>query len=159
LCVYPGNFETSTRRRARHGVLPGCGLLRVARTPLRQQFSGSRRVRRRLISAASGNSRVKDRPECGAKTRLGGSCRVRVKRGRSRCRFHGGPVDRSEDRWRTVPHRRSSTAPLAGISGEVEAKCWPGAYRLVILVEAVRNVDFPKKTIWAHHSDFTFQTC
>jgi hypothetical protein len=47
-------------------------------------------MRRRLISTASWNSRVKDRPECGAKTRVGGSCRVRVELGRSRCRFHGG---------------------------------------------------------------------
>jgi hypothetical protein len=36
------------------------------------------------------NLRVKDRPRCGAKTRAGGSCLVRVERGSSRCRFHGG---------------------------------------------------------------------
>jgi hypothetical protein len=36
------------------------------------------------------NLRIKDRPQCGAKTRAGGSCLVRVELGRSRCRFHGG---------------------------------------------------------------------
>jgi hypothetical protein len=36
------------------------------------------------------NSRVKDRPRCGAKTRAGGRCLVRVERGSFRCRFHGG---------------------------------------------------------------------
>jgi hypothetical protein len=32
----------------------------------------------------------KDRPVCGALTRAGGLCRVRVEPGKARCRFHGG---------------------------------------------------------------------
>jgi hypothetical protein len=31
-----------------------------------------------------------DRPLCGAKTRAGGTCLVRVEFGKARCRFHGG---------------------------------------------------------------------
>jgi hypothetical protein len=31
-----------------------------------------------------------DRPRCGAKTRAGGTCLVRVELGKARCRFHGG---------------------------------------------------------------------
>ena len=30
------------------------------------------------------------RPRCGAKTRAGGACKVRVEPGKRRCRFHGG---------------------------------------------------------------------
>ena len=29
-------------------------------------------------------------PRCGAKTRAGGTCMVRVEFGKARCRFHGG---------------------------------------------------------------------
>jgi hypothetical protein len=32
----------------------------------------------------------KDRPRCGAKTRAGGTCMVKVEFGKARCRFHGG---------------------------------------------------------------------
>jgi hypothetical protein len=32
----------------------------------------------------------KDRPRCGAKTRAGRRCLVRVEFGKARCRFHGG---------------------------------------------------------------------
>ena len=34
--------------------------------------------------------RRKDRPLCGAKTRAGGTCLVRVELGKARCRLHGG---------------------------------------------------------------------
>jgi hypothetical protein len=34
--------------------------------------------------------RRKDRPRCGAQTRKGTSCLVRVEAGKRRCRFHGG---------------------------------------------------------------------
>jgi hypothetical protein len=34
--------------------------------------------------------RRKDRPLCGARTRAGGNCLVRVEPGKARCRFHGG---------------------------------------------------------------------
>jgi hypothetical protein len=34
--------------------------------------------------------RRKDRPRCGAKTRAGSPCLVRVEDGKARCRFHGG---------------------------------------------------------------------
>jgi hypothetical protein len=34
--------------------------------------------------------RKADWPKCGARTRAGGSCRVRAEPGRTRCRFHGG---------------------------------------------------------------------
>jgi len=36
------------------------------------------------------DQRRKKRPRCGAKTRAGGSCLVRVELGKQRCRFHGG---------------------------------------------------------------------
>jgi hypothetical protein len=36
------------------------------------------------------NERKRDRPNCGAKTRAGGSCKAPVVRGKSRCRMHGG---------------------------------------------------------------------
>ena len=38
------------------------------------------------------NARVRrrDRPRCGAKTRAGRACPVRVEHGKARCRFHGG---------------------------------------------------------------------
>jgi hypothetical protein len=39
---------------------------------------------------AQPSERRKDRPRCGAKTRAGGSCLVRVEPGKARCRFHGG---------------------------------------------------------------------
>jgi hypothetical protein len=43
-----------------------------------------------LISYLRQRPRRKDRPRCGAKTRAGGTCRVRVEFGKARCRFHGG---------------------------------------------------------------------
>jgi len=39
---------------------------------------------------AEPSERRKDRPRCGAKTRAGGSCLVRIEPGKARCRFHGG---------------------------------------------------------------------
>src|SRR5580693_5837131 len=43
-----------------------------------------------VISYLRRRPRRKDRPLCGAKTRAGGTCLVRVEFGRARCRFHGG---------------------------------------------------------------------
>jgi hypothetical protein len=43
-----------------------------------------------VISYLRRQQRRKDRPRCGAKTRAGGSCMVRVEFGKARCRFHGG---------------------------------------------------------------------
>lgn len=41
--------------------------------------------------AGDGSSlRQKDRPRCGARTRKGAPCLVRVEPGKRRCRFHGG---------------------------------------------------------------------
>jgi len=34
--------------------------------------------------------RRNNRPRCGAKTRAGGRCLIRVELGKARCRFHGG---------------------------------------------------------------------
>lgn len=39
---------------------------------------------------AEPRERRKNRARCGAKTRAGGRCLVRVEAGRARCRFHGG---------------------------------------------------------------------
>jgi hypothetical protein len=51
----------------------------------------------------------KHRPRCGAKTRAGGSCLVRVERGKARCRFHGGLSTGNEiARW-------SEVARVAGV--------------------------------------------
>jgi hypothetical protein len=43
-----------------------------------------------VISYLRRAPRRKDRPRCGAKTRAGGTCMVRVEFGKERCRFHGG---------------------------------------------------------------------
>jgi hypothetical protein len=43
-----------------------------------------------VISYLRRQPRRKDRPRCGAKTRAGGTCMVRVEFGKARCRFHGG---------------------------------------------------------------------
>ena len=43
-----------------------------------------------VISYLRRRPRRKDRPLCGAKTRAGGTCMVRVEFGKARCRFHGG---------------------------------------------------------------------
>src|SRR6266568_6743549 len=43
-----------------------------------------------VISYLRRRPRRKDRPRCGAKTRAGRPCRMRVEFGKARCRFHGG---------------------------------------------------------------------
>jgi hypothetical protein len=43
-----------------------------------------------LLTEIDREPRRKDRPRCGAKTRVGGSCLVRAEPGKARCRFHGG---------------------------------------------------------------------
>ena len=43
-----------------------------------------------MASDQTSPSRRKGRLLCGAKTRAGGCCQVRVEPGKTRCRFHGG---------------------------------------------------------------------
>jgi hypothetical protein len=43
-----------------------------------------------MASDQTSPSRRKGRLLCGAKTRAGGCCQVRVEPGKARCRFHGG---------------------------------------------------------------------
>jgi hypothetical protein len=43
-----------------------------------------------VISYLRQRPRRKDRPVCGAKTRAGRPCRMRVEFGKARCRLHGG---------------------------------------------------------------------
>jgi hypothetical protein len=43
-----------------------------------------------VISCLRRQQRRKDRPRCGAKTRAGRPCRMRVEFGKARCRLHGG---------------------------------------------------------------------
>ena len=43
-----------------------------------------------VISYLRRRPRRKDRPRCGAKTRAGRPCRMRVEFGKARCRLHGG---------------------------------------------------------------------
>jgi len=43
-----------------------------------------------VISYLRRQPRRKDRPRCGAKTRAGGTCMMRVEFRKARCRFHGG---------------------------------------------------------------------
>jgi hypothetical protein len=74
------------------------------------------RVMRRRTPIESWHLKVKDRPECGAKTRAGGSCLVRVEYGSSRCRFHGG--------LSTGPKTASGRARIA----EAQRRRWQ-AYR------------------------------
>ena len=66
------NYWSSTR--ARHGVLQGGCKMRLHLKLNRCVWQPKR----------------KDRPRCGAKTRAGGTCLVRVELGKARCRFHGG---------------------------------------------------------------------
>jgi hypothetical protein len=62
------------------------------------------------------HERRKDRPRCGARTRAGGSCMVRVEPGKARCRFHGG--------LSTGPKTAAGRARIA----EVQRRRWR-AYR------------------------------
>jgi hypothetical protein len=43
-----------------------------------------------VVSYLRQRPRRKDRPVCGAKTRAGRACRMRVEFGKARCRLHGG---------------------------------------------------------------------
>jgi hypothetical protein len=67
---------------------------RPVRVPGAKSADGERKVQSRSVSALSlsrkRRPRRKDRPVCGAKTRAGGTCLVRVEFGKARCRFHGG---------------------------------------------------------------------
>jgi hypothetical protein len=58
--------------RSRPALRTGRRIFLRARRPSRQQ------------------PRRKDRPVCGAKTRAGRACRMRVEFGKARCRLHGG---------------------------------------------------------------------
>src|SRR5690349_989439 len=73
-----------------------------------------------VISHLRRQSRRKDRPRCGAKTRAGGTCMVRVEFGKARCRFHGGLstgpkteagririAEAQRRRWRAYRERRN----------------------------------------------------
>jgi hypothetical protein len=51
----------------------------------------------RSESKQSPRGRLRGRPLCGAKTRAGGSCKVRAEPGKARCRFHGRQIDRPKD--------------------------------------------------------------
>jgi hypothetical protein len=62
--------------------------------------------------------RRKDRPLCGARTRAGGTCIVRVEFGKARCRFHGG--------LSTGPKTEAGRARIA----EAQRRRW-AAYREV----------------------------
>ena len=75
--IWTKSIKTSdaTSMRARHGVLQD---LQMSRAPV----ANSNRVLR--------PPRRRDRPLCGAKTRAGGNCMVKVELGKARCRFHGG---------------------------------------------------------------------
>jgi hypothetical protein len=65
----------------------------------------------------------KDRPLCGARTRAGGACVMRVEFGKARCRFHGGLstgpkteagrariAEAQRRRWRDYRERRLGTS-------------------------------------------------
>jgi hypothetical protein len=69
-----------------------------------------------LISYLRQRPRRKDRPRCGAKTRAGGTCMVRVEFGKARCRFHGG--------LSTGPKTEAGRARIA----EAQRRRW-GLYR------------------------------
>src|SRR3954466_3933244 len=76
-------------------VTPRCGQERpsgaeqvfsTAPAPFRRDADEQRNAR----PSPEPSSRRRDRPRCGAKTRAGGACLVRVEPGKARCRFHGG---------------------------------------------------------------------
>ncbi len=77
-----------------------------------------------VISYLRRAPRGKDRPRCGAKTRAGGTCMVRVEFGKARCRFHGGLstgpkteagririADAQRRRWRAYREGRKGAPP------------------------------------------------
>jgi hypothetical protein len=79
-----------------------------------------------MASDQTSPSRRKGRLLCGAKTRAGGCCQVRVEPGKARCRFHGGKS--------TGPKTQAGRARIA----EAQRLRWLG-YRDI--VRAVRNGD------------------
>ena len=68
------------------------------------------------LAPSAQRPRRKDRPRCGAKTRVGGACLVRAEPGMERCRFHGG--------LSTGPKTEAGRARIA----EAQRKRWR-AYR------------------------------
>jgi hypothetical protein len=108
--------------RARHGVLQGCSTM----------TSGSKQ---------SPRGRLRGRPLCGAKTRAGGSCKVRAEPGKARCRFHGGKstgprtqagrgriAESQRRRWRDY---RAAADLLAATYSMVRARDAAERFRLV----------------------------
>jgi hypothetical protein len=71
-------------------------------------------------------SKRKNRPRCGAKTRAGGRCLVRVELGKARCRFHGGlstgPKTEAGRARIAEAQRRRWRAYREGARGEPAAK-------------------------------------
>jgi hypothetical protein len=90
-------------------------------------------------SAATSNCpklrrRRKDRPRCGAKTRAGGTCMVRVELGKARCRFHGGMSTGPKTAAGRAPRRVSALHQLAAsfmllLGDENSAKARSAAWR------------------------------
>jgi hypothetical protein len=76
-----------------------------------------------VISYLRRRPRRKDRPRCGAKTRAGRPCRMRVEFGKARCRLHGGLSTRPlQSSWGFrehplfVPYERQSGKLVLGLS-------------------------------------------
>src|SRR5438874_13713175 len=77
-----------------------------------------------VISYLRRRPRRKDRPRCGAKTRAGRPCRMRVEFGKTRCRLHGGLstgpkteagrariAEAQRRRWRAYRERHKGAPP------------------------------------------------
>jgi hypothetical protein len=73
-------------------VAPRCGqkLPFEAKRFLSTTPAPKRRMNQSPQASSPQNTIRRDRPRCGAKTRAGGACLVRVEAGKARCRFHGG---------------------------------------------------------------------
>jgi hypothetical protein len=81
-----------------------------------------------LLSNQPSPDRRKGRLLCGAKTRAGGYCQVRVEPGKARCRFHGGKSTGPRRRWvEHVSPRPSDSggSPIERGLGRSEAKTKP----------------------------------
>ena len=102
-------YDTRRARvRARHGVLLELQVLTYET----------------VIPYLRRRPRRKDRPRCGAKTRAGRPCRMRVEFGKARCRLHGGLstgpktdtgrariAEAQRRRWRAYRERRKGAPP------------------------------------------------
>ena len=98
-----------------------------------------------LVSNQPLPNRRKGRLLCGAKTRAGGCCQVRVEPGKTRCRFHGGKSTGPKTeagRARIAEAQRLGGSPIERRFGRSEVATKPelkGNYLLARIASLHRN--------------------